>query len=438
MNLVHLLLRSARWLPERPALASGRRVVRSYGEMASRVARLACGFTEKLSLKKQDRVALAMRNCPEYYEILFACWHAGLTAVPMNAKLHPKEFAYILEDSGAKACFATPELESAVPGSIPIKDIESLLAEQGAPVETKPEDVAWLFYTSGTTGVPKGAMLTHRNMLFQAQAYFADIDKLGPQDAALHAAPLSHGSGLYGLPHFAAGAVNVMPESGHFEPAEIFDLARALAEPLVLRRADHDRAAAREPGGAHAGKAEDDHLRRRADVRRRLAEGDRALRTAPVPALRPGRSADDHHRFAAIRTPAKEQARVVRPRAHRGRGQDLRRERCGTARRRNRRDRDALGLRDGRLLEEPRGDGEGAARRLAAYRRPGQHGRRGLPHHQGPLEGHDHLGRRQHLSARDRGGAPAPSGGRRMLGRRPPAPGMGRGSRCFHSPKNWR
>ena len=224
MNLVHLLLRSARWLPERPALASGRRVVRSYGEMASRVARLACGFTEKLSLKKQDRVALAMRNCPEYYEILFACWHAGLTAVPMNAKLHPKEFAYILENSGAKACFATPDLESAVPGSIPIKDIESLLAEQGAPVETKPEDVAWLFYTSGTTGVPKGAMLTHRNMLFQAQAYFADIDKLGAQDAALHAAPLSHGSGLYGLPHFAAGAVNVMPESGHFEPAEIFDL----------------------------------------------------------------------------------------------------------------------------------------------------------------------------------------------------------------------
>jgi long-chain acyl-CoA synthetase len=61
-------------------------------------------------------------------------------------------------------------------------------------------------------------------MLFQTHAYFADIDKLGPQDAALHAAPLSHGSGLYGLPHFAAGAVNVMPESGHFEPAEIFEL----------------------------------------------------------------------------------------------------------------------------------------------------------------------------------------------------------------------
>jgi long-chain acyl-CoA synthetase len=225
MNLVHLLLRSARWQPERPALAIGRRVVRGYGQMASRVARLAGGFREKLNLQPGDRVALAMRNCPEYYEVLFACWHAGLTAVPMNAKLHPKEFAYILENSGAKACFATPDLESAVPGSIPVKELDSLFAEPDAPADTESGDVAWLFYTSGTTGVPKGAMLTHRNMLFQTQAYFADIDKLGPQDAALHAAPLSHGSGLYGLPHFAAGAVNVMPESGHFEPAEIFELA---------------------------------------------------------------------------------------------------------------------------------------------------------------------------------------------------------------------
>jgi long-chain acyl-CoA synthetase len=224
VNLVHLLLRSARWLPERPALAIGKRVVRSYGEMGSRVARLAAGFRQQLRLKNGDRVALAMRNCPEYYEILFACWHAGLTAVPMNAKLHPKEFAYILENSGAKACFVTPDLESAVQSAMPMREIEKLLADPQPPAQVEPTDVAWLFYTSGTTGVPKGAMLTHRNMLFQAHAYFADIDKLGPQDAALHAAPLSHGSGLYGLPHFAVGAVNVMPESGHFEPAEIFEL----------------------------------------------------------------------------------------------------------------------------------------------------------------------------------------------------------------------
>jgi len=165
-----------------------------------------------------------MKNCPEYYEILFACWHAGLTPVPMNAKLHPREFAYILENSGAKICFVTPDLESAVSDGISTAELKNLYSEAEKPFEVAPDDPAWLFYTSGTTGVPKGAVLTHRNLLFQTQAYFSDIDKLAPGDSILHAAPLSHGSGLYGLPHFAAGAANVIPESGHFEPGEIFAL----------------------------------------------------------------------------------------------------------------------------------------------------------------------------------------------------------------------
>jgi long-chain acyl-CoA synthetase len=224
MNLVHLLLRSARWLPEQPALALGKRPVRTYREMASRVARMSAAFRQKHRLAPGDRVALAMKNCPEFYEVLFSCWHAGLTAVPMNAKLHPKEFAYILENSGAKLCFVTPDLQAAVPGGITVEEVATFLDEAAAPADVGPDDVAWIFYTSGTTGVPKGAMLTHRNMLFQTQAYCADIDQLHPGDTALHPAPLSHGSGLYGLPHFAAGAVNVIPGSGHFEPAEVFDL----------------------------------------------------------------------------------------------------------------------------------------------------------------------------------------------------------------------
>ncbi|HYC22248.1 MAG TPA: AMP-binding protein, partial [Candidatus Bathyarchaeia archaeon] len=227
MNLAHLLLRSARRLPEQPALAVGRTPVATYGELAARVARLSASLRNKFNLAAGDRVALAMKNCPEYYEILFACWHAGLTAVPMNAKLHPKEFAYILENSGAKLCFTSPELESTVPSPTPVgsREYKKLFGEEtAAPAEVKPDDVAWLFYTSGTTGVPKGAMLTHRNLLFAAQAYFADIDKLGPGDSILHAAPLSHGSGLYGLPHFAAGAASVIPESGHFDADEVFAL----------------------------------------------------------------------------------------------------------------------------------------------------------------------------------------------------------------------
>jgi long-chain acyl-CoA synthetase len=224
MNLAHLLLRSARWLPERPAIAVGKRPFLAYGELAERVARLAGGLQERLSLKTGDRVALAMKNCPEYHQVLFACWHAGLTAVPMNAKLHAKEFAYILENSGAKACFVTPDISSSIPKGIGTAELQSFMGEAAAPADVSPDDPAWLFYTSGTTGVPKGAVLTHRNLMFQTHAYFADIDPLGPGDSIVHPAPLSHGSGCYALPHFAAGAANVIPESGSFEPEEIFEL----------------------------------------------------------------------------------------------------------------------------------------------------------------------------------------------------------------------
>jgi long-chain acyl-CoA synthetase len=226
MNQAHLLLRSARWLPDRPAVAVGKGVVHSYGSLSQRVAGLSAGILKTFHVKPGDRVALAMKNCPEYWEVLFAIWHAGLAAVPMNAKLHPKEFEYILGDSGTKLCFFSEDLEVPFENSVSIGSAEykNLQGAAREPYPSKPGDLAWLFYTSGTTGVPKGAMLTHRNLLFSTQDYFADIDKLGPEDAILHAAPLTHGSGLYGLPHFAAGAVNVIPESGSFDPAEIFEL----------------------------------------------------------------------------------------------------------------------------------------------------------------------------------------------------------------------
>jgi len=230
VNIAHLLLNSARRFPDQPALAVGGNVVMNYLEFSRRVVALSSGLVKKFNLQAGDRVALAMKNCPQYWELLFACWHAGLAAVPMNAKLHAKEFEYIVGNCGAKASFFDPQ------------EFAMLDGEPQPPADTQPDDLAWLFYTSGTTGVPKGAMLTHRNLLFATQAYFSDINKLGPQDAILHPAPLSHGSGLYGLPHFAAGAVNVIPESGGFDAPEIFDLlerwpnASFFAAPTMLVR----------------------------------------------------------------------------------------------------------------------------------------------------------------------------------------------------------
>src|SRR5207247_7781404 len=104
-------------------------------------------------------------------------------------------------------------------------------------------DRAWLFYTSGTTGRPKGAVLTHRNLLFMSQCYYADIDTIDERDTHLAAAPLSHGAGLYALPFALKGAHQlVLP---HFDVAAILDAPRQheqgpmLAAPTMLTPLAH-------------------------------------------------------------------------------------------------------------------------------------------------------------------------------------------------------
>ncbi len=96
MNIANHMVRAGLAHGERPAVARADAVLLTYQALAERVARLAGGITIRLGLKPGDRVALTMKNCPQYLEILYACWHAGLVVVPVNAKRHPNEFAYIL------------------------------------------------------------------------------------------------------------------------------------------------------------------------------------------------------------------------------------------------------------------------------------------------------------------------------------------------------
>ena len=267
MTLAHLLLRRAREAPARPALFHGTQAHATHGEWAARSAGLARRLRDA-GLEPGDRVLLFLRNHPRYLELLWAAWWAGLVVVPVNAKLHPREAEWIVADAGARWGFVTRDV---APGplvglerqiDVESAEADALLAPvddfEAVPVtERGPDDVAWLFYTSGTTGRPKGVMITHRNLTTMGLAYFVDVDAVSPDDAMVYAAPMSHGAGLYAIPHLMAGARHVVPASGGVDAAELFALGRSLgplstfaAPTIVNRLVDHAEAAGLGPDDA--------------------------------------------------------------------------------------------------------------------------------------------------------------------------------------------
>ncbi len=190
------------------------------------------------------RLAILQRNGRQFLETMLACFKTGLCVVPINARLHPEEVCYQVRDAEAAAFVYGPEFTEAVASIRPALpdtrhfislfanapwelDFEGLVRDHATGLDqtlrVQTGDLAWLFYTSGTTGRPKGAMLTHGNLDYILTSYLADVLPITSEDAALHMAPLSHGSGFQALANVVRGAANVILAPRHFEPAIVFE-----------------------------------------------------------------------------------------------------------------------------------------------------------------------------------------------------------------------
>lgn len=253
MNPSEWLIRSAARRPSAPALMRGQTVIATYGELARGAAAIGAALKEH-HVNAGDRVVLFMDNAPEYLEVLYGIWFAGAAAVPVNAKLHAREAAWIIKDCGAKLLFTTRDkadqiaevLTDSIPEVINIGSGAFAALHEAEPLARPAlmarDDLAWLFYTSGTTGHPKGVMISCGNIMAMTLSYFADVDEVHGQDAALYAAPMSHGAGLYNFMHVLRGARHVVPEIGGFDAGEILDLAQEIghvsmfAAPTMVRR----------------------------------------------------------------------------------------------------------------------------------------------------------------------------------------------------------
>ncbi len=218
--------------PARTAVISGDRVY-TYGLLLERVNRLANAMA---GLGQHgDRVGIIAENLPEYIEAYYGVPDAGMSLNLLNYRLHPKEWAWILNNSEARILIIQEkflELMEAQLGDVP--SIEHVIVigngttqypsyedviSSASPIATvrdiKEDDMAWLVYTSGTTGFPKGAMLSHRNLLIAAMNSVIEYDMI-PETRNLMAFPLCHIAGYQTqATHFRGGAMILFPV---FEP----------------------------------------------------------------------------------------------------------------------------------------------------------------------------------------------------------------------------
>ena len=178
MNLATAFLQSAQKCAGKPAIFWGEEVV-TYDDIVAQSRWLASKLSDEMLVKPGERVAIWLKNCPEFVSVLFGILQSGAVVVPINNFLKPDEVTYILKDCGAKILISdagmqegTARLRESIPG-LQVLETESLgrSAEPLSRENTQNEkDLAVIIYTSGTTGRPKGAMLSHGNLLHNVES----------------------------------------------------------------------------------------------------------------------------------------------------------------------------------------------------------------------------------------------------------------------------
>ena len=234
MNIFSLLERTTRQWPDAGAVYHGAACRQTWAELHRRS--LALGHTLDTTVPPHSRVAIASANCPQYLELMFGTWGAQHAVVPINYKLHAREMAQIITDADPAVIFASSDLaiglyeamELAWHARIIVIGSPAYEAVFSGPLMTPrvtaPDTLAWLFYTSGTTGRSKGAMLSQRNLMALTVSHLADVEQLDEHCSQIHAAPMSHGSGMYIPAYVACGARQIIPASGGFDPDEFLHL----------------------------------------------------------------------------------------------------------------------------------------------------------------------------------------------------------------------
>jgi acyl-CoA synthetase (AMP-forming)/AMP-acid ligase II len=237
MHLAHLLYRSAKHHPEQPLWLTPDASI-SYADGERRISSIANSLFAKG--QQRDRVAIISSNRFEAFEVYLAALAAGMAATPLNPKLHRDEISFMLSDSGARFFVFSPEFAAVARELQPdYPEVEQWIcmdrsegfayygdllqgsSEAPPKVLIEPDDVAWLFYTSGTTGKPKGVMETHRNLVEVVQQLrLSTLRDANETDRVIHFAPIAHATTTIGLVYLAVGGAQVFPGLPKFDPSQ--------------------------------------------------------------------------------------------------------------------------------------------------------------------------------------------------------------------------